>query len=706
MNHPLLLSLLAALVLLASCHKSSSSGSGSTDSDTDTGIETDTGTETSCDAAWSVLEVDGGGLLHDVQGFAPDSIYIAGALDALSYDGGEWTALGTQETYLPDDWSGSNVIWPVSSTDVWIGGDKCIRSDKFTCSETTAGLRRFDGSSWQPWDHGIRSFTDVWTAADGQTFAVSRNGAILHYDGFTWRAIPSSTSLDLQAVWGSGADDVYAVGGFVVRSDWLGGLYGQVGVVVHFDGEVFTEIDVCPASDTESEVYTAVWGSAADSVYFARSTLIPSNPQHSEVLRWDGTTCELVAEIDGSITDLWGSGPNDIYAVTGFSRYQWIVYSDGSIVHFDGTEWAVVWSADDVKLAAVWGSGTDDVHFAGEKRLEPYESRVFTVRFDGELFSETVLDVDPGGSWGRLWGSGPQDVFLAGLTGTNEILRYDGEQWSELALPGGSQAAAVHGAGPDQVIVVGAYGEAWRFDGESWTMDLEAAPACQRISGIWGSGPDNVYATCTGGSVIHFDGAEWFRIDLDPLLAEAGIDPLTVTFSDVFGFSPVEVVAVGGVFEDESDDTAIVVAELDDGEWSVDSGPVLFDSLGQTAHRAAVWGSSPKDLFVAFAGTSGGVLRRLDGEWIDTGCEGACEFLVPNAVWGSAADDVYVASCNRTWHYALEDSFKLLHFDGTDWSMEIADRCLYGVWGSNAYDVWTVGLGEEAEGAIFHLSCP
>ena len=69
-----------------------------------------------------------------------------------------------------------------------------------------------DGWCWEnPLPQG-NSLQAVWGSGASDVWVVGRAGTILHWDGVGWSPIPSGTSAVLSAVWGSGADDAWAVG--------------------------------------------------------------------------------------------------------------------------------------------------------------------------------------------------------------------------------------------------------------------------------------------------------------------------------------------------------------------------------------------------------------------------------------------------------------------------------------------------------------
>lgn len=85
-----------------------------------------------------------------------------------------------------------------------------------------------------------------------------------------------------------------------------------------------------------SDVHSAVWASSPDDVWVAGELRANERGSLAPVLRhWDGAVWTAVALAEdgndvspGSITSLWGTGPDDVWAAVG-----------GAIQHFDGESW-------------------------------------------------------------------------------------------------------------------------------------------------------------------------------------------------------------------------------------------------------------------------------------------------------------------------------------------------------------------------------
>jgi len=68
----------------------------------------------------------------------------------------------------------------------------------------------------------------VWGSGPEDVFAVGAEGTILRYDGARWYGMSTPTRVELRAVWGTGPTDVYAV--------------GETGTILRFDGARWTRM--------------------------------------------------------------------------------------------------------------------------------------------------------------------------------------------------------------------------------------------------------------------------------------------------------------------------------------------------------------------------------------------------------------------------------------------------------------------------------
>jgi hypothetical protein len=124
-----------------------------------------------------------------------------------------------------------------------------------------------------PVQHSV--LMEVWGSGANDVWAVGLGSSTLHWDGQAWSAVPNPGMHDLRAVWGTGPRDVWSV--------------GNAGTTLHFDGQSRQ----VPSPTTEE--LTHVCGSAKDDVWAVGRS--------STVLHWDGPGWSAGASPAGG--DIW-----------------------------------------------------------------------------------------------------------------------------------------------------------------------------------------------------------------------------------------------------------------------------------------------------------------------------------------------------------------------------------------------------------------
>lgn len=295
-------------------------------------------------------------------------------------------------------------------------------------------------SGWTAQDSGTADLLrGVWGSGPNDIFAVGRNGdptvqsygVMDHFDGTRWTAQQVGT-YPLVAVGGSGPDDIYAVGG----------LLGSPGVVLHSsdDGQSWLPVTSFPqASLPSSSVLRGVWADPAGDVYITGGNgVVVYSHDH-------GSTWTIASNLafQGSIYGVWGSEGDDVYVAGAPASVQHS--TDG------GTTWTSQTLATD-NLLGVWGSGGNDVYAVGGSASS------------GLIFHSS----DGGATWASedsgvsseligVWGSGPNDVYAVGFNGT--ILHSTGDgSWTTEDSGTVNNLYGVWGSGPGDVVAVGGNG--------------------------------------------------------------------------------------------------------------------------------------------------------------------------------------------------------------------------------------------------------
>jgi hypothetical protein len=240
----------------------------------------------------------------------------------------------------------------------------------------------FDGKRWQVMlelqpraNLFFARLNSVWASAADDVFVVGLFGIIEHYDGQRWSSMATDLQTMLFFVWGTGPQDVYAVG----QSSQ------NVGTILRFDGNRWSRMQT-PA---DMPPLKGIWGTSDRLFAVGRHGVIV------ELDRKDaGDGWQWAARGGPDLAAVWGSSAENVYAVG----------QSGTVLRYDGTVWQSEFSGATGNLEAVWGTGAADIYVVGQR-----DSR----HFDGQTWS----DVNVGFSLRKLTGASDPDggVTLYGV---------------------------------------------------------------------------------------------------------------------------------------------------------------------------------------------------------------------------------------------------------------------------------------------------
>jgi len=290
-------------------------------------------------------------------------------------------------------------------------------------------------------------------------------GTIQHWDGSRWSLSTwtgGANSRYLSGVWGSGPNDVWAVG---------------LGVVLHGDGATWT-----PAiQDNDERAFLSVWGSGPDDVWVGGAG----------VRHWNGAAWSIAGlpEGVGEIVEGWSRRPDDAWAVAGVR----ILVGDPAVsvvapavLHWDGTAWTIVWRSPELQrdyLSSIWGSATGEVWAAGNRGDN---DDALVVHWNGSTWTEKDLPMDGSSD---VWASGPTDLWVTTYDGVP--MHWDGVDWARVSR-GPGEISAMWGSAPDDVWFFGDFPGGTHWNGAQWSR--RAAPEAHGIgAAAWGSGPNDVW---------------------------------------------------------------------------------------------------------------------------------------------------------------------------------------------------------------------
>ena len=286
---------------------------------------------------------------------------------------------------------------------------------------------------------------------------------------------------DFTGVWGSGPNDVWAVGTSELTDS---------ATIAHWNGAAW------------SLVPAGLAGPGLGSVSGSGPRDVWSVGGHGTALHWNGSTWAAVAT--GTVHALgseWVIGPDDA----------WAVGHDGTLLHWDGSTWSNVESPSRLFLLSVAGTGPRDAWAVGVSLVD--FSGVI-LRWNGETWSDASMGMVINGMLG-VWSSGPADGWAVG-TG---ILHGDGTTWTSVTYPTAATNALLYGvwgSGPSDVWAVGQGGTILHWDGAAWSS--VASGTTRDLGAVWGSGPSDVWAVGQAGTLIHWTGAAWSVVPASAIL--------------------------------------------------------------------------------------------------------------------------------------------------------------------------------------------
>src|SRR5262249_36771449 len=142
----------------------------------------------------------------------------------------------------------------------------------------------------------------VWGTSTTNLWVASSNG-ILHYNGSTWTKATGTSFKVFGSIWGSAANDIWALG-----TD-----------VMHFDGPSWTHLNKFPVANP---LVDKVWGLAQNNVWV---TGYQGELYHWDGAQWSGGPAFTASEHSA----VWASSTADL----------WVAGDIGEIHRWDGVKW-------------------------------------------------------------------------------------------------------------------------------------------------------------------------------------------------------------------------------------------------------------------------------------------------------------------------------------------------------------------------------
>ncbi len=608
---------------------------------------------------------------YDIWGASQESIWFVGGVrdgggSLIHYNG---NSLSTISTTALGQFTQTSGISGITDADMFVSGDQGLiihARDKAVSSmtlipnspvESICGTSRdalyavgadgmilsFDGREWVPMQSPTNEYLYSVCGTGSSMFAAGSAGTALYYNGSSWSTISSGTTEPLTDVWCLGGNSAYVV--------------GYNGTVLLCTATECTPETTDGSTDDLFSVYSSEIGTFAG----GRAGVVLQKINNTSWVKQDYSSDPLYPTED--ISDLWGDTTARTLVTVGGIYVRSFDIDQGS--------WAKEYESSytSQSLTSITGSQISDLYVVGygkDSAAFPYDDGLV---LNGSLSSlaeiKAFADQDMRTAWqvsGELFvGTAPSDV-TSSLK--NMIAHYDGTSWSGM-IEKRTISGKPSGSGPDDLYAAGTAGMVMHYDGLSWrSMDTgfldDLYVSYAAADGQWA-------LAASYDKLIRYDGSIWSEVTL----------PYGSSLADFWG-SGDKVFLVGD---------NIILSSIDKGlKWGVASIPA-------TTYLQTIWGAGYNGPFFA-AGAD--ILTSPDGAtWTKMEANNVSYQPTFNALWGSAANDVYAVGDNYLFSY--ENETEILHYDGSNWkSVFYSDnyfppQSLTAIWGRSKTDIFAIG---------------
>jgi hypothetical protein len=286
----------------------------------------------------------------------------------------------------------------------------------------------------------------------------------------SWHVVLHDLTPTLLCVWGTAANDVFAVGGPLGN--------GTPSSVLHYDGSEWK--DLAPGG---METFWWAHGTAGSDVWAVG--------EKGRITHFNGSAfAEYTSGTTATLYGVWANGPADVWAVGGTPEGGMNQPND-VLLHFDGTSWSP--SPLPQKLGRtffkIWGTpsgGGTTLYIVGEfGTIWHRVGGTWTLEANNPPLATGNLTTVSGCSDTEVYAVGGQDVLVS-----------DGKTWtrSNAMLENGVNGVAC--AAPGKAVIVGNGGLKQRLAGGAWVSDFASDPH-NDLHGAWAD-PSGAYWAAGG----------------------------------------------------------------------------------------------------------------------------------------------------------------------------------------------------------------
>ena len=297
----------------------------------------------------------------------------------------------------------------------------------------------------------------------------------------SWSVVAERMPQAFLSTWGTASDDVWVVG----AADEQGP------TVLHYDGQSWER----RLTGEPAGTLWWVFGFDEGPVYFGGDG--------GMILRWqDGVFERMSTPGIGTVFGIWGSGPDEMWAVGGASA------SEGGFAwRLEGDAWVEEPSVPSsvVDGAAIWkvhGQGADDAWLVGSNGV--------TLHWDGNALAP--VDTGVGSSLFTVHSSAAGHVAVGG-SATGIIVEGEGLDWQVATVdPPAPGLVGVVSDDEGRAVAVGTFGSIYERNDGRWAPAELDPPTPHALHGVWMDELGGVWAVggqvylppFTDGIIVHY----------------------------------------------------------------------------------------------------------------------------------------------------------------------------------------------------------
>ncbi|MDJ0766226.1 MAG: hypothetical protein QNJ97_24805 [Myxococcota bacterium] len=362
---------------------------------------------------------------------------------------------------------------------------------------------------WRSVDVGISSnLNSIGGVSGKEVFAVGNGGTILRYgcdpseedtgmDTYDCQILLTESGIEFYGIWGASPSDLFifsTVGVWRVTDEvnvdliWpktepgsQNGIWGEsianVFSVGHDSDAGIVRVVRCNGNDCakmEVDIPGVLWdvhGFSATDVYAVGYG--PKGPGERQALavHWDGYTWQdMHVGIDGWLKAIWGTSPNNIYAVS-WTHEDKAEEAFGRLLHFDGNNWTIVADDYDTGLLGIHGSSSDNIYAVGRRDAARFNNDFpfgAVMHFNGIAWTNTTLQDERG--FDGVWAVSESEVYIGASRWNTidqrmekEVLKIVNGEWDVLTCDVQDPIEALWGQEDDLLFAITREGSVLKY---------------------------------------------------------------------------------------------------------------------------------------------------------------------------------------------------------------------------------------------------